>query len=341
MLRVLQGAARFRSTSTIGTSPTSCATCATTPIWSPCSTTTTHRVRRHGRVAESCGVVVVAGSDEYEQLVRDRLSRTRPRSALSRRPTTCSTPAAPPAGRRASCGARRTCSSAGSAAGIRAVRRSPSPSRSSIRVLGNPAQRLRPFLPRRRHQRHPVRLARARSADAPSGQWSALGSLLGGGKVVLYGEPHVDMELVLDLIERERVQRVQPRGRRERRVRCSTRSPRNPNRWDLSALRLLGSGGSIMSGEVKDGLMRRAAVGARDRRGHRLFGVARAGRRGHDAQRRAVGVTHIHGEGRHDRRRRRASPGRAGQRRGRPARDSRPRSARLLQGSRSAARARS
>ena len=38
-----------------------------------------------------------------------------------------------------------------------------------------------------------------------SGQWSALGTLLGGGKVVLYGEPHVDMELVLDLLERERV----------------------------------------------------------------------------------------------------------------------------------------
>src|SRR5207244_13414635 len=30
---------------------------------------------------------------------------------------------------------------------------------------------------------------------------------------------------------------------------------RQPRRWDLSALRLLGSGGSIMSGEVKDGLM--------------------------------------------------------------------------------------
>src|SRR6185436_10745375 len=29
----------------------------------------------------------------------------------------------------------------------------------------------------------------------------------------------------------------------------------HPGRWDLSALRLLGSGGSILSGEVKDGLM--------------------------------------------------------------------------------------
>src|SRR4029077_10310207 len=28
-----------------------------------------------------------------------------------------------------------------------------------------------------------------------------------------------------------------------------------PDRWDLSSLRLLGSGGSIMSGEVKDGLL--------------------------------------------------------------------------------------
>ena len=38
-----------------------------------------------------------------------------------------------------------------------------------------------------------------------SGQWSAIGTLLGGGKVVLYDRPHVDMEHVLDLIERERV----------------------------------------------------------------------------------------------------------------------------------------
>ena len=40
-----------------------------------------------------------------------------------------------------------------------------------------------------------------------SGQWSALGTLLGGGKVVLYAEPHVDMERVLDL-DRTRARRT-------------------------------------------------------------------------------------------------------------------------------------
>ena len=38
-----------------------------------------------------------------------------------------------------------------------------------------------------------------------SGQWSAFGTLLGGGRIVLYDRPHVDMTYVLDLVERERV----------------------------------------------------------------------------------------------------------------------------------------
>ena len=58
---------------------------------------------------------------------------------------------------------------------------------------------------------------------------------------------------------------------------------RTPERWDTSSLRLLGSGGSILSGDVKDAAARRDAVGARDPRGDRLVGVARAGRRAHDA----------------------------------------------------------
>ena len=65
-----------------------------------------------------------------------------------------------------------------------------------------------------------------------SGQWSALGTLLGGGKVVLYDEPHVDMEHVLDLVERERVNAMQPRRRRERAPAARTRSPRSRGRWD-------------------------------------------------------------------------------------------------------------
>src|SRR5205814_6095978 len=72
-------------------------------------------------------------------------------------------------------------------------------------VIDNPAQRLRPFLP----QGDPgppqfVSLALGPLMHA-SGQWSAIGTLLGGGKVVLYDRLHVDMEHVLDLVERERV----------------------------------------------------------------------------------------------------------------------------------------
>jgi 3-oxocholest-4-en-26-oate---CoA ligase len=121
-------------------------------------------------------------------------------------------------------------------------------------VLDNPAQRLRPFLP-------PgdatvaqfVSLALGPLMHA-SGQWSALGTLLGGGKVVLYGEAHVDMELVLDLLERERVNACNLVGDASARPMLHALTTQ-PRRWDLSALRLLGSGGSILSGDVKDGLM--------------------------------------------------------------------------------------
>ena len=87
-----------------------------------------------------------------------------------------------------------------------------------------------------------------------SGQWSALGTLLGGGKVVLYGEPHVDMELVLDLLERERVNACNLVGDASARPMLDALTAQ-PGRWDLSSLRLLGSGGSILSGDVKDALM--------------------------------------------------------------------------------------
>ena len=79
------------------------------------------------------------------------------------------------------------------------------PEQIAASVLDNPAQRLRPFLPPGDTSvTQFVSLALGPLMHA-SGQWSALGTLLGGGKVVLYGEPHVDMERVLDLLERERV----------------------------------------------------------------------------------------------------------------------------------------
>jgi acyl-CoA synthetase (AMP-forming)/AMP-acid ligase II len=120
-------------------------------------------------------------------------------------------------------------------------------------VLDNPAQRLRPFLVDGDRVEQFVSLALGPLMHA-SGQWSALGTLLGGGKVVLYGEPHVDMELVLDLLERERVNACNLVGDASARPLLQALSD-HPARWDLSELRLLGSGGSILSGDVKDALM--------------------------------------------------------------------------------------
>jgi fatty-acyl-CoA synthase len=71
-------------------------------------------------------------------------------------------------------------------------------------VVDNPAQRLRAFLPSDdAGPEQYVALALGPLVHA-SGQWSALGTLLGGGKVVLYTDAHVDMAHVLALIERER-----------------------------------------------------------------------------------------------------------------------------------------
>jgi 3-oxocholest-4-en-26-oate---CoA ligase len=120
-------------------------------------------------------------------------------------------------------------------------------------VLDNPAQRLRPFLIAGDHVEQFVSLALGPLMHA-SGQWSALGTLLGGGKVVLYGEAHVDMELVLDLLERERVNACNLVGDASARPLLQALAD-HPGRWDLSELRLLGSGGSILSGDVKDALM--------------------------------------------------------------------------------------
>src|SRR5436305_2593184 len=121
-------------------------------------------------------------------------------------------------------------------------------------VLDNPAQRLRPFLaPGDTSVTQFVSLALGPLMHA-SGQWSALGTLLGGGKVVLYGEAHVDMELVLDLLERERVNACNLVGDASARPMLAALAE-HPGRWDLSELRLLGSGGSILSGDVKDALI--------------------------------------------------------------------------------------
>jgi 3-oxocholest-4-en-26-oate---CoA ligase len=121
-------------------------------------------------------------------------------------------------------------------------------------VVDNPAQRLRAFLaPGDPGPAQFVSLALGPLMHA-SGQWSAFGTLLGGGKVVLYNEPHVDMMLVLDLIERERVNAMNLVGDASARPLLDTLAAHH-GRWDTSSLMLLGSGGSILSGPAKDALM--------------------------------------------------------------------------------------
>jgi acyl-CoA synthetase (AMP-forming)/AMP-acid ligase II len=121
-------------------------------------------------------------------------------------------------------------------------------------VVTNPAQRIRPFLP----EDDPgpdqfVSLALGPLMHA-SGQWSALGTLLGGGKVVLYERSSVDMEYVLDLVESERVNAMNLVG--DASARPLVTALERPTRVrDLSSLRLLGSGGSILSGDTKQALM--------------------------------------------------------------------------------------
>ena len=80
------------------------------------------------------------------------------------------------------------------------------PAEIAVSVLDNPPQRLatRSCPPTIPGPTQFVSLALGPLMHA-SGQWSAIGTLLGGGKVVLYDRPHVDMEHVLDLIEREHV----------------------------------------------------------------------------------------------------------------------------------------
>ncbi|HTT87113.1 MAG TPA: AMP-binding protein [Acidimicrobiales bacterium] len=87
-----------------------------------------------------------------------------------------------------------------------------------------------------------------------SGQWAVLGSLLAGGRAVLYPERSMDMELVLDLIERERVTMLTLVGDASGRPLLEALR-RDGGAHDTSSLLLLGSGGSILTGEIKDGLL--------------------------------------------------------------------------------------
>jgi acyl-CoA synthetase (AMP-forming)/AMP-acid ligase II len=87
-----------------------------------------------------------------------------------------------------------------------------------------------------------------------SGQWMGYGTLLGGGRVVLYEEPHLDLVKVLDLVERERVVMLSLVGDAAARPLVEALEA-NPGRWDTSSVRLLGSGGSILTADMRERLL--------------------------------------------------------------------------------------
>jgi acyl-CoA synthetase (AMP-forming)/AMP-acid ligase II len=122
-------------------------------------------------------------------------------------------------------------------------------------VLAKPNQRIGAFLPP--DDPGPgefVALSLGPLAHA-SGQWLALGTLLGAGTFVIYDAPSMDMVHVLALVARERIGMLTLVGDATARPLLDELQA-NPDAWDTSSLRLLGSGGSILSGEVKDGLLR-------------------------------------------------------------------------------------
>lgn len=88
-----------------------------------------------------------------------------------------------------------------------------------------------------------------------SGQWSVFGSLLAGGRSVLYPRRNMDMGLVLDLVERERVTMLTLVGDTSARP-LLERLRADTGAHDTSSLRLLGSGGSILTAGVKDELLK-------------------------------------------------------------------------------------
>ncbi|MEX0664692.1 MAG: acyl-CoA synthetase [Acidimicrobiia bacterium] len=122
------------------------------------------------------------------------------------------------------------------------------------RILENPNQRLAPFLaPADPGPGEFVTMSLGPLVHA-SGQWGAFGTLLGGGRLVLYPERHMDMVRVLDLVERERIGMLTLVGDASARPLLDALDA-DSGAHDTSSLLLLGSGGSILSGDVKDRLL--------------------------------------------------------------------------------------
>ena len=128
------------------------------------------------------------------------------------------------------------------------------PEEIAANVVANPGQRITPVLgpddpPADRFVAFPMGpLMHA------SGSWGALGTVLGGGTLVLDAEPHFDATRVLDLVARERVGLLTLVGDAGGRPLVDA-AEAAPDHWDHASLRVLGSGGSMLSADVKARLL--------------------------------------------------------------------------------------
>ena len=246
-------------------------------------------------------LTVIAGSKEYEQLVQSGFSCARPRSAIARRPLRA-------LHRRDDGPAERR----GVAPGRHVLRRArqresrrPADHRAGTdRGVGARQSRAAAATvpPAGRHVGHAVRLARARPADARErAVVGARARCSAAARSCSTANPTSTWSASSICSSASASTRAISSATRAR-VRCSMRS--RPNRSaGTSSLRLLGSGGSIMSGEVKDGLMAAMpsvlaiveGIGSSESPAQAVAVTT---------QRRAVGVAHVRGEGRHDRGRR-------------------------------------
>jgi 3-oxocholest-4-en-26-oate---CoA ligase len=129
-----------------------------------------------------------------------------------------------------------------------------SPSEIASTVVTNRAQRLGPFLP----PGDPgpsqfVSLALGPLMHA-SGQWSCLGALLAGATCVLYVGSTMDMRAVLELVAAEQVCMLTLVGDTSGRP-LALELEAGGGAYDTSSIRLMGSGGSILSAGVKARLL--------------------------------------------------------------------------------------
>jgi acyl-CoA synthetase (AMP-forming)/AMP-acid ligase II len=118
----------------------------------------------------------------------------------------------------------------------------------------NRVQRLAPYLPDGdRGCEEFVALSLSPLMHA-GGQWMGWGTLLGGGRVVLYDAPHLDLATVLDLVERERIVMVSLIGDAAARPLVELLEA-NAGNWDTSSVRMLGSGAAILTAEMRERLL--------------------------------------------------------------------------------------